>query len=77
MGRFDEQVVIDDALLNLIKKTFNIRKTLTNIADSFEHLYYQLIQLYKHVLGNDICIYKQTRVNNENHKQFTMNYNTY
>jgi uncharacterized protein YaaR (DUF327 family) len=51
MGRFDEQVVIDDALLKLIKKTFNIRKTQTDIADTFEHLYYQLIQLYKACYG--------------------------
>jgi hypothetical protein len=75
MGRFDEQVVVDDALLKLIKKTFRIIKANNKISGSFEHLYYELIQLYKHVLGNDICSYKRVTINNVNHKKFIMNNN--
>lgn len=73
MGRFNEEVKIDEALLKLIKKTFRSVKANDKIASSFEHLYYQLIQLYKNVLGNDICTYKQITFNNEKHKKFNMN----
>ena len=73
MGRFEEDIVIDDGLLKLLKKTFRITKADNKIANSFEHLYYELIQLYKNVLGNDICCFKKTKVNNINHKQFNTN----
>jgi len=73
MGRFDENIVMENDLLQLIKKTFNIRKTQRNVDDNFEHLYYQLIQLYKHVMGNDICTFKKIRDNDVYHKKYIIN----
>jgi len=73
MDRFDEKVIIDDGLLKLVKKTFRINKTNNKISDSFEHLYYELIQLYKHVLGNNICNFKLITIDNVHHRKYIIN----
>lgn len=73
MDRFNADVVIDDALLKLIKKAFRSIKADDKIAGKFESLYYQLIQLYKNVLGNDIFEHRVTKINNVHHKKYNMN----
>ena len=75
MNRFDEDVDIDDGLLKTLKKTFRIGKADNKMLKSFEYFYYQLIQLYKNVLGNEICIYKLIMINSVHHKKYIINTN--
>ena len=73
IDRFDEEIVIDDDTLKLLKKTFRINKANSKIADKFENLYYELIQLYKHVLGNDICRCTRNMIDNVRHYFYIIN----
>jgi hypothetical protein len=56
--RFDEEVEIKDKLKNTIKNTFRSNRGLEE--NTFKNWYYQLIQMYKHVLGSNIVNRKHT-----------------
>jgi hypothetical protein len=57
--RFNEKIVVKKQLKNSIKTTFRSNR---NIDDNeFKNWYYQLIQMYKNVLGCDIFKKKHTR----------------
>lgn len=60
-GRFDEDVNISDVDKAAIKKEFRIRKQ--NQNDKYKFWYYELIQMYKNILGEDIMNVKRTQKN--------------
>jgi hypothetical protein len=71
--RFDEHVEIDDVLNDQIKKVFAIRKKENNNIKKFRYWYYQLIQMYKNILGSDIFIYAHLRNNNIQYYSYSLN----
>jgi hypothetical protein len=73
--RFDEKVEIKDKLKNIIKNTFRSNRDLGE--NTFKNWYYQLIQMYKHVLGCDIFIRQNTRRNGERCWIYTINNNIF
>jgi hypothetical protein len=64
--RFDEEVEISDKIKNTIKNTFRSNRNIEE--DNFKNWYYQLIQMYKNVLGNDI--FKKTHAHREGGVQY-------
>jgi hypothetical protein len=56
IDNFNNDVDIDDDIKNDIKKIFRSDRS----ANNYKDLYYQLIQMYKNVLGKDIFIGKQS-----------------
>ena len=53
IGRFDEDVEVGDELRDMIKNVFRVRKSKIK-TDKYEYWYYQLIQMYKNIVGSDI-----------------------
>ena len=76
--RFDEKVVVKKQLKNSIKTTFRSNR---NIDDNeFKNWYYQLIQMYKNVLGVNIFNRKLARHKGTNYLMYVINkeiYNEY
>jgi len=70
MEKFDDNIMIDDGFKNDIVKIFRIRK---NILDTYEFWYYSLIQMYKHILGTDLFIFKRIKINNKHHNKYITN----
>lgn len=73
MDRFDEPIEIDDELIDSVKKVFRINKPNEKINSDYGHLYYQLIHLYKQVLGDQICDYNIVTIRNVRHKKYIIN----
>lgn len=75
MRHFNKKIHIDDDVLDTIRTTFRISKDNHKIIGSYETLYYQLIQLYKHVLDIDFFVYEAVTINKSRHKKYTVNTN--
>jgi hypothetical protein len=73
--RFDEKVEIKDKLKNIIKNTFRSNRDLGE--NTFKNWYYQLIQMYKHVIGVDIFTRSYTRYNEYRYLMYVKNQNIY
>jgi hypothetical protein len=56
--RFEEDVEVGDDIKNMIKSVFRSNRDLED--NGFKNWYYQLIQMYKNVLGCDIFNQKHT-----------------
>jgi hypothetical protein len=57
---FDENVAVSDELKDLIKNIFRIRKNDIKVNDKYENWYYQLINMYKNVIGNVFLVKQGT-----------------
>ena len=68
MDRFDEDVEVDD---NLSKMIVNVFRFKNNDDITYGRWYYTIIQMYKNILGNDICDFKLIKIKapNRNGKQ--------
>jgi hypothetical protein len=69
--RFDEEVEIKDKLKNTIKNTFRSNRNIEK--DDFKNWYYQLIQMYRHILGGNIFNYKLARYDDQRYLMYTIN----
>jgi hypothetical protein len=69
--RFDEEVEIKDKLKNTIKNTFRSNRDLEE--NTFKNWYYQLIQMYKHVLGSNIFNRSNAHHNGDQYWKYTIN----
>lgn len=71
MDRFDDDVEISESNISLIRKVFRIGgKTAKINSDKFEFWYYELIQCYKNVVGNDFFIFKKIKINGNHHRKY-------
>jgi hypothetical protein len=70
MERFDEEVPIGDDLKESIKHAFRIKK---DNDDTFKDWYYELIQMYKHIVGSNIFTFKRIKLNNNYHNKYITN----
>jgi hypothetical protein len=75
--RFDEEVVIDGKLVKQIKEAFAVRETKNNNTELFKYWYYQLIQMYKNVLGNEFFVCSHLRNNNTQYYSYTIDVDIY
>jgi hypothetical protein len=75
IGRFKEVIEISGDLKQLIDKVFRVSKKKCSMT--FEYWYYQLIQMYKNVLGCDMFKYKLIKVNGSQHQRYVINCNIF
>ena len=55
---FNNEVIVPDILANDINKIFRVtKKNMNDKINTFKYWYYQLVNMYKNILGNDIFIY--------------------
>jgi hypothetical protein len=60
--RFDENVAISDDMKSMIKQVFRVTNKRTENIKKYSYWYYQLIKMYKNVVGNDIFNSKHTDI---------------
>jgi hypothetical protein len=76
--RFDEDVVISDNLREQIIKVFRVSKQVSeDELNNFKYWYYQLIHMYKNILGNDIVIYTEQTKNYKHYNSYSINDQVY
>jgi hypothetical protein len=76
--RFDEDVVISDNLRKQIIKVFRVSKQVSkDELNIFKYWYYQLIHMYKNILGNDMFIYTEQTKNYKHFNSYSINDQVY
>ena len=62
--RFDDRIEISNTLKKEIKRMFRVSKeTSDDIIGQFKYWYYQLIHMYKHVIGIDMFVSSHVKIN--------------
>jgi hypothetical protein len=76
--RFGEEVDVDNDLKNNINKSFRFIKNIEDEnLESFRFWYYRLIQMYKHIFGEDIFDRVERRLNYEHYYSYSINHDIY
>jgi hypothetical protein len=72
--RFDEEIEVDDEMKDSINKVFRVEKNPDeNELELFRYWYYQLIQMYRNILGNDMFDYVERRINYDHYYSYSIN----
>jgi len=76
--RFNEGIIIYDSLRKQINKVFRVSKKVDgDEIGKFKYWYYQLINMYKNVLGNDMFIYTERRHNYDHYSAYHIDIEMY
>ena len=76
--RFSEEIIISDSLRKQINKVFRVSKKIDgNEIGKFKYWYYQLINMYKNMLGNDMFEYAELMKKYTHYNSYSINNESY
>jgi hypothetical protein len=74
IDRFEEEIIVSDMLKKSINRIFRLSKeTDDDILNQFKYWYYQLIHMYKHILGNELFISVVCKIQQINYYSYNLN----